>query len=213
MRQRRRHLILTLVAALAVTGCAGESNSDLPPPQTPLETASPTGGSSEDESPSVDGSGASEATETPTPEPLPLPDYPADLTAEDTAENAVIAAEYFLDLMNYIQSTGDVAVFEEVSADSCQSCRRFIDNTDEIYAQGGFSVGNYAEMRSPIASKTEDDLAWVVVADWTIGTGQRVLGGEEGYVDIPGNFLENHRLGVQLIEGEWKMLTFAMGVG
>lgn len=187
----------------ALFGLAGCANAAPEPPRAepPVPTDSPSVSPSEDlEDPEE---------EVPTPEPLPLPDYPEDLTAEDTAENAILAAEYFLELMNYIQSTGDVAPFEEVAAQSCESCERYVERQKERYRAGGFSNGNHASMNSPRASRTGDGIAWVVAADWTITDGTRYDAEENGLKHIPGNKLMGHRMGVQLIESEWKMLTFA----
>jgi len=192
--------ILVFAALVGLANCAGAA-PEPPPSEPPAPTVSPSVSPSED--PEEPGE------EAPSPEPLPLPDYPEDLTAEDTAENAILAAEYFLELMNYIQSTGDVAPFEAVAAESCESCERYVERQEERYRTGGFSNGNHASMESPQASRTEDGIAWVVTSDWTITDGTRYDAEENDLKHIPGNELAGHRMGVQLIESEWKMLTFA----
>ena len=200
MRQRGQLGFLVFAALFGLAGCA-DAAPGLPQSEPPVPADSPSVSQPEDP--------ADPEEEVPTPEPLPLPDYPEDLTAEDTAENAILAAEYFLELMNYIQSTGDVAPFEEVAAQSCESCERYVERQEERYRSGGFSNGNHASMDSPKASRTEDGIAWVVASDWTITDGTRYDAEENVLKHIPGNELMGHRMGVQLIESEWKMLTFA----
>src|SRR5699024_11054775 len=157
MRQRGQLGFLVFAALFGLAGCA-DAAPGLPQSEPPVPADAPSVSQPEDpEDPEE---------EVPTPEPLPLPDYPEDLTAEDTAENAILAAEYFLELMNYIQSTGDVAPFEEVAAQSCESCERYVDKIEALYKEGGFSVGNYTLMRDAQAGRTNDGLAWEVHSDW-----------------------------------------------
>lgn len=146
------------------------------------------------------------------PEPLELPEYPLDLELKDTADNAVRAAEYFIELMNYAQSTGDVGPYEEVSAGGCTSCHGFIGAVEDIYAPGGFSVGNYLEVTSVTAHRTEDGLAWEVVADMDISDGFRHMPGEsEGTVFVSAREIPGRRIGAYLQDGQWWMLIMARG--
>src|SRR5690625_1992473 len=133
-------IAVTLLAVLVGSaGCAGEPGELDGPPEAADPPVSPAPADPvEVEEP--------EAPEEPvevTPEPLPLPEYPEELTEEDSAANALLAAEYFLELMNYIQSTGDVEPFAAVAAESCESCQRFIDRQVEKYSAGSFKVGSH----------------------------------------------------------------------
>ncbi len=192
--------ILVFAALVGLANCAGAA-PEPPPSEPPAPTVSPSVSPSED--PEEPGE------EAPFPEPLPLPDYPEDLTAEDTAENAILAAEYFLELMNYIQSTGDVAPFEAVAAESCTSCDRYVDKVEALYEAGGFSVGNYTQMRDARVGRTSDGLAWEVHSDWEINDGFRYEAARDEVVRLEGARLEGRRIGVQSIDGEWRVLALA----
>src|SRR5690625_3411988 len=123
MRQRGQMGILVFAALVGLANCAGAA-PEPPPSEPPAPTVSPSVSPSED--PEEPGE------EAPSPEPLPLPDYPEDLTAEDTAENAILAAEYFLELMNYAQSTGDSDLFEDASLPTCETCARMVDRKSVV---------------------------------------------------------------------------------
>src|SRR5699024_12463224 len=119
-------------------------------------------------------------------------------TAEDTAENAILAAEYFLELMNYIQSTGDVAPFEEVAAQSCESCEKFIATQTDRYECGGFLVGNRGRLLSPIGERTSDGLACQISADWDVSVAIN-FDPEVGVINHKGTALERFREVVKLV--------------
>src|SRR5699024_4021356 len=184
-------------------GCA-DAAPGLPQSEPPVPADSPSVSQPEDP--------ADPEEEVPTPEPLPLPDYPEDLTAEDTAENAILAAEYFLELMNYIQSTGDVAPFEEVAAQSCESCENFIATQTDRYESGGFLVGSGGRLVSPIGERTSDGLAWQISADWDVSDGIK-FAPDDGVINIQGTLLAQFRIGVQLVSDSWVMLDFARASG
>src|SRR5699024_770201 len=112
---------VTLLAVLVGSvGCAGEPGELDGSPEVADPSVSPVPADPVEAEEPVEPEDPVEVT----PEPLPLPEYPEDLTEEDSAANALLAAEYFLELMNYIQSTGDVEPFAAVAADSCGSCER-----------------------------------------------------------------------------------------
>jgi len=203
MRQRSRWGFLVLAVLVGLAGCSGALEGEGSESDEPVDAPSV-------EASEVEGPVPEEAeVDVPTPEPLPLPDYPKDLTDEDTAENAILAAEYFLELMNYIQSTGDVAPFEEVAAQSCGSCQRYIEKVERLYEEGGFSVGNHTQMRDAFAARTGDGLAWEVYSDWEIDDGFRYNISRVEVVELKGTTIEGRRIGVQFIDGEWRILALA----
>lgn len=203
MRQRSRIAVFLLASLLWVAGCAGEPESGDPETSPPA----PTTGAPSPETPDPAVSEPEDGT--PTPEPLPLPEYPQDLTNEDTAENAVLAAEYFIELMNYIQSTGDVGPFEEVAAPSCASCERYVARVVQLYGHGGFSVGNYTSLENVIAARTKDGIAWEVTSDWRIDEGFRYDTTQDSTHELDETLLPGRRIGVQLHEGQWWILALA----
>ena len=188
----------------ALFGLAGCANAAPEPPRAepPVPTDSPSVSPSEDlEDPEA---------EAPTPEPLPLPDYPEDLTAEDTAENAILAAEYFLKLMNYAQSTGDSDLFEDASLPTCETCARMVEIQNERYGNGAYLAGNVITMSEPRSNRTEDGWGWVVIGDAAATDGVEVRNGKVTRT-ISGRIEKNFRIGVQLVDKEWRILEFARG--
>jgi len=188
----------------ALFGLAGCANAAPEPPRAepPMPTDSPSVSPSEDlEDPEE---------EAPTPEPLPLPDYPEDLTAEDTAENAILAAEYFLELMNYAQSTGDSDLFEDASLPTCETCARMVEIQNERYGNGAYLAGNVITMSEPRSNRTEDGWGWVVIGDAAATDGVEVRNGKVTRT-ISGRIEKNFRIGVQLVDKEWRILEFARG--
>lgn len=146
------------------------------------------------------------------PQPLELPEYPEDLGVEDTAENAIRAAEYFLELMNYTQSSGDTGAYEAVSAAGCTSCHGFIDRVEELYSSGGFLIGTSASLGSLHAQRTVDGLAWEVTVDITLAKGFRYKPDQNpSHEYLSGKVLPGMRVGVCLCDGEWEMLIMAEG--
>lgn len=130
-RARRRVLGLGAVVAvgLVVAGCTGEERPDEPEPST----------SSVEESPEPTGE----------PEPAPTetgpakPERPAAMEQED-AEGAAAAAEYFLELYEYVMTTGDTSEWRTMSLDSCTFCQGSIGQADQISSRGDVFEGGSA---------------------------------------------------------------------
>src|SRR5699024_7654535 len=147
---------IALVAAMLVgmAACAGVPGAD--PPATDVTSPPPLNAP-----PGV-----------PPPSPLPLPPSPEELRAEDTAQNAALAAEHFVALMNYAHSTGDVAPLQEISAPTCTPCHTFIADVEDLYGDGGYAVGNVVSLGEHAASRM-DDGTWRVTVDWNLSDGVR----------------------------------------
>jgi len=140
------------------------------------------------------------------PQPLELPEYPEDLGVEDTAENAIRAAEYFLELMNYTQSSGDTDAYEAVSAAGCTSCHGFIDRVEELYSSGGFSVGSYTEFDGATAKRFEKSNAWQIHGDLRIGEGYRFFPNDKQPLQVvESRYLHNRWILAAVVDGQWQM--------
>lgn len=207
MRQRSRILSFTLATLLIVVGCSGA-----PAPSSPSPSSPPSPSVSESSPPTApEPSSSTDAV--PPPAPLPFPEYPDALTAEDTAENAILAAQYFIELINYMQSTGDTEQFEEVSLPSCNFCERSASRYRERKSAGGVLVGGEISVDGLQSERTIDQLAWEVTGDWFIDAA--LLTSETGAAEqiIDEEILKNHRMGVQLVESRWMLLEVAKEQG
>jgi len=195
---------------LVAAGCAGEGGTDPTPPPGQVVANSPSA-----TVPPTPGSGPGDTTgsileEVPPPEPLPLPPYPSGLAAEDTAENAILAAEYFLELVSHVQSTGDVEPLERASVPICATCKRLVDRQVDRKERNAYLVGNHLSIDGAFARRTVDDLAWEVIGEVSGTSGTEVENGKVVRI-FPAQTESNFRIGVQLVEDEWMILEFAKG--
>ena len=193
--------ILVFAALVGLANCAGAA-PEPPPSEPPAPTVSPSVSPSED--PEEPGE------EAPFPEPLPLPDYPEDLTAEDTAENAILAAEYFVDLMNYTQSSGDTGAFEEVVLEQCNTCERFVDLQADRADAGGYLQGNLITVEDAQVKRTESGQAWEVASTWQVSDGVKQDSANSAKMEVPGR-TEEMRIAVALINKKWALVEIAHG--
>lgn len=185
---------IALIAAVLMTtaACADEPGAGRPQPSA-TGVASPQPNQSPN--PSV-----------PPPRPLPLPTSPQELQPEDTAQNAALAAEHFVALMNYAHSTGDVGPLQEISAPTCTPCHTFIADVEDLYGDGGYAVGNVVSLGDPASSRVEDG-AWHITVDWNLSDGVRVPADGETILLEPIT-LPEQRIAVELREGAWVYLNF-----
>ena len=61
--------------------------------------------------------------------------------ATPSAAGAAAAASYFLQLYPYALATGDVAEWNEMSAETCTFCSEIRDEVSELHGAGGHSIG------------------------------------------------------------------------
>jgi hypothetical protein len=118
--------IRAAVAVLVLLLLSGCSDDD-PSPRDPSSTWSPTG---------------KMETETPTstaPEPVETELPAAAREASEAGARAFI--EYYWELINYAQATGDVKALKAVSASTCKGCGAGIRGIKKHYGSGGTIVG------------------------------------------------------------------------
>jgi hypothetical protein len=116
--------IRAAVAVLVLLLLSGCSDGD-PSPRDPSSTWSPTG-----------------KMETPTsaaPDPVE-PELPA-AAAEASEAGARAFIEYYWELINYAQVTGDVKALKAVSGKTCEGCDKGIAAVEDLYESGGRAEG------------------------------------------------------------------------
>lgn len=121
MRTSIRAALAAMVLLLLASGC---SDGD-PSPRDPSSTWSPTG-----------------KMETPTsaaPDPVE-PELPA-AAKEATEAGARAFIEYYWELINYAQVTGDVKALKAVSGPNCDGCKAGIRGVRDLYTEGGHVEG------------------------------------------------------------------------
>jgi hypothetical protein len=121
---------LRAAAAAAVLLLVAGCSDDGPSPRDPTSTWSPTG-----------------KMETPTsaaPDPVE-PDLPA-AAAEASEAGARAFIEYYWELVNYAQVTGDVKALKKVSGKTCEGCGKGIAVVEDLYSAGGRAEGGEYEL-------------------------------------------------------------------
>ncbi|WP_418058624.1 DUF6318 family protein [Pimelobacter simplex] len=126
MRAKRRRCVVAL--ALVVLGVGG-CNADPPDP-----------------GPTWSMSGSAEVTASSSPTVTPGPEVPVLPAAAREASEAGARAfvEYYWELVNYAQATGDVRALRAVSGPSCEGCQAGIAAVRRHYRAGGRVVGGAA---------------------------------------------------------------------
>ncbi|WP_215817025.1 DUF6318 family protein [Pimelobacter sp. 30-1] len=125
VRAKRRRFVVAL--ALVVLGAGvGGCNADPPDP-----------GPTRSESASADGTASGSPTAAPGPAVPVLPE--AAREASEAGARAFV--EYYWELVNYAQATGDVKALRQLSASTCDVCLAFVKEIRSLYSQGGRILG------------------------------------------------------------------------
>ncbi|MBM7507693.1 hypothetical protein JOE61_001507 [Nocardioides salarius] len=126
----RRHLAYAAGAAvLALAGCGGDD----PTPQV----ADPTPSASVSASPSASAAVEKEAWE------------------KKTEAGAEAFAKRWVRAFNEMQASGEVGEFENLSTSECETCRNFVEMTDQAYANGGRIESDGWRIRSVAATSLD----------------------------------------------------------
>lgn len=116
------------VLALALSACGSSEEESPPPAMTPTPSASPVAAS-------------------PTPEVPAGPAMPA-AAREHTEAGAEAFVEYFWEVVNYAQATGDTQILRELSATGCTGCDAGISGVEKVYANAGVILGGEARVQT-----------------------------------------------------------------
>ena len=104
----------------------------------------------------------------PTATPPPLPEA----ATQETPDGAASFVDHYLEVLNYASLSGDVAALEELSAEGCVACQRFIDTVADTYAGGGsFEGGEWSLGDVQVEQLTE---VWSVVGPVTTTPGTQI---------------------------------------
>jgi len=144
---------------IAVAGCSGESDADPEPTFTPSATAEPPT--------------ASQSAEQPV-EPVP----PAEMERDDEV-GAKAFAEFYWEVVNYAQATGDTELLKTLEMPLCSACRGVRTWIDGVYEGAGRIVGSEQTVRVSTVvalgdSKSSQLIGYDVEARLTAGPGKVV---------------------------------------
>jgi hypothetical protein len=133
---RAAGIVVVGALASALAGCTTSATAD-PTPSSP-STQVP----------------AATSTPTPTPSPTstPLPTRPAAMDAV-TVDGAIAAVTYFLDLVPYALSSGDVTQLKELSHPACIFCKSITDDAENMRTNGEHQDGTAMRVLSARGSE------------------------------------------------------------
>ncbi|WP_127479002.1 DUF6318 family protein [Nocardioides pantholopis] len=139
-----RLLLAAACAALALTGC-----------------------SEDDPAPKIDPGDSSSAAATPTPtSTAPVePTLPAEAEGTDAAA-AEAFVEFYWEMVNYAQATGDVDGLRELALESCAACKGGADGISQIHSADGLIDGGVVTVQALNARRFESGPAtgFIVIA-------------------------------------------------
>lgn len=106
---------------------------------------------------------ATEPSPTPTASPSPTPPAkPAGWTSNDDA-GALAAAQYFMDLYNYVIATGDLTEWKALAAPDCGFCSSVATTTGDVYGAGGHIEGGAITVSEPAVVGRDEAFAITTV--------------------------------------------------
>jgi hypothetical protein len=194
-RQRRMsRLVMAAVTVAALTaGCSAQEPAPAPPvaevgeSQAPAATPTP--------------------TRSPTPMPAQLPERAEAMEAPDRA-GAEAAATYFLELFNYVMTTGQVAEWQAISGASCGFCANTVAEVEKIYGSGGsYQMTDYNLGTAEVVAFDETFKVFGVEVPYESG-GATIFGPAGERVDVRSADHGSLLLEVGFVPGEgWQLLT------
>ena len=168
-RRARALLVAPVTAVLLLAGCtdgeptAAESTT-APPVETPTPTPTP--------------------TETPAVDVTVKPERPAALDGPPSVEGAVAVAEYFLLLFPYVNATGDLRDWSDLSNAECVYCTNVAARVTEKFNLGLHDIGGESSITEAIGNEV-DPGRWYMAKI-------RLLQAESATVDATGSVVESY---------------------
>jgi hypothetical protein len=163
---RAAGVVMVGMLASALASCTTTATVDRAPAPTSTQTPIPT------------------STPSPTP-PLtstPLPTRPVAMDAV-TADGAIAAVTYFLDMVPYALSSGDVTQLKELSHPECIFCRSITDDAAQMHTNGQHQEGTAMRVLSARGSEVNPGYWFSVDA--------RVEQGSWQILDAGGNIIQS----------------------
>lgn len=194
-RAPRRRPIAAAVLALTglVAGCSGGEDPVEPaaPEPTPTATAP---SASPSPSPSAEGEDK--------------PERPAAMEKHD-AEGAAAAAEYFIELYDYVMRTGDTSEWDAMAHSSCSSCGDMIQQATEIEASGANVEGGTTDA-SVIQTYARDEATGIFPMDVRVDQAPMLITDPDGTVLLETERSESdRRVEAGIVDEEWVIVEVA----
>ena len=195
MVRSSNRLLAAAIGGLLVVGLAGCSSDNRPTAEkqpSPVVSVPPTAEPS-----------AEEATRV-----ITAPERPAEIE-DDGPAGADAAAKYFLELDGYIQASGDTAVFEAMSHDTCEFCAARIEQARQIADERAIYEGG--SVRAEILHTYEQDAAtgiWPIDVEITQNAATVTSADGEPIAEVP-YAKARKRVEIARRDGSWVVIGVA----
>lgn len=186
MRRTTTLLVGLGLLTLTLTACNGSAD---PPPPSPTPTATST-------------------SATPTP---PTPPAMPKAAKAHTKAGAKAFVEYFWDVVNYAQATGDTDAIARLVSDECKGCAAGIETIDKVYRTGGRIEGGEGTVESASAIKYAvgaDPVARVTARIHLNASSVVAADGSIASTSPPGLVTDQFRLRGVVGDGPWQVIAF-----
>lgn len=199
MRWRKSGAAVGLLAlALGVAACDPGGEDPTTPPTTDVTTT-------------TDPTTEPTETETSGPPDIDPPEVPDGMDVDDH-QGAALAAGYFLELANYMNATGETALFEAMSGPDCNFCSYTVETVTALYEDGGWVEGGelvFDISTADVVLPTAEQPAYTVQLNAEQNAQTTHLG--DGSTESAGASQIELALGVQYTGGEFTILGVNVG--
>lgn len=215
-----RSLAFTAIALLAFTGCGAQATGSVPEPDSSTSAAAPEVAPSStniaEETASTEETNYSGGSKAPEGEyraadehgpaqNVPKPVAPEGMNIEST-EAMLLFIDYWNDMRNYANQTGDVSTVRTLVADSFQQEKDFYEALEEIYNSGGWVVGgNSAVIYNASLITSHGNGTYSIGSNIEVSDSVLWYDGEATYSDNSESSYQGVELQLQYSSGSWKI--------
>ena len=204
-----RSLAFTAIALLAFTGCGAQATGSVPEPDSSTSAAASEVASSSasiaEETASADEGEYRAADEHGPAQNVPKPVAPEGMNIEST-EAMLLFIDYWNDMRNYANQTGDVSTVRTLVADSFQQEKDFYEALEEIYNSGGWVVGgNSAVIYNASLITSHGNGTYSIGSNIEVSDSVLWYDGEATYSDNSESSYQGVELQLQYSSGSWKI--------
>lgn len=180
-----------MVAALVLAGCSGSPG--------PGEQSTTAAGASPSESaaPSVP------ASPTPSSTLRPLPPEASELSEA----GAVAFLEWWVEMYNHVEATGETDLVFQHSEPECTFCRNFVEDVDPVYAAGGrIERESPADFRDPTAEGVDAQGYVIITVEVVGGAGRTYARNGDLIESSPATVAFPAAIGLQWEDSSWRFV-------
>jgi hypothetical protein len=125
------------------------------------------------------------------------------------AEGAAAAAEYFIEMYDYVMKTGDSAEWDAMSHETCGSCEEMIQQAVEIRATKATVEGG--ETTASVTQRYErDSVTGIFPLDVSVDQAPMRITSPDGSVLLDTQqTTTNRRVEAGLVDGQWVIVEIA----